>query len=80
MKKTTEKMAPPIRLKKKSSPDTKSFAEAVVGKEHGVFTEAIRVTVGEEETVERLRRLSYCLVGWWGGRTLPMQELKTIKR
>ena len=47
-------MAPPIRLKKKSSPDTKSFEEAVVGKEHGASTEAIKVTVGEEETAERL--------------------------
>ena len=64
MKKTTEKMEPLIILKKKSSPDTKSFAEAVVGKEHGAFTEAIRATMGEEETTTRLRRLSCCLVGW----------------
>ena len=80
VKKTTAKMAPPIKLKKKSSPYTKSFAEAILGKEHGASTEAIRVTVGEEKTTERLRRLSCCLVGWWGGGTLSMQELKSIKR
>ena len=80
VKKIAEKMVPLIRLKKKSSPEIISFAEAVMGKEHGVSIEAIRVTVGEEETAERLRKLSCCLVGWWGGGTLSMQELKIIKR
>ena len=79
-KKSTGKIVPSNRLKKKSSPITKSFAKAVVGKEHGASMEAIRVTMGEEETAERLRSLSCYLVGWWGEGTLPLQELKTIKR
>ena len=57
------KKAPPTKLKKKSSPETKSFAEAVVGTKHEVPSGVGRVSVGEEEVVERLRKLSCFLVG-----------------
>ena len=80
MENSLEKKAPPTRLKKKSSPEIKSFAEAVVGTKHEAPSGIVRVSVGEDEVTERLRRLSYCLVGWWGGGTLHMPDLKTIKR
>ena len=35
---------------------------------------------GEEEIAKRLRKLSCCLVGWWGGETSLMSDLKTIMR
>ena len=49
VKKITEKRAPPTMLKKKSSSETKSFAEAVVGTKHKASTDAVRVSVEEEE-------------------------------
>ena len=78
--KIIKKKVPPTRLKKKGSPETKSCAEVVVGTKHGGPTDAVRVSVGEEEIAGRLRKLSCCLVGWWGGGTSPMPDLKTIKR
>ena len=51
-----------------------------MGTKHGAPTDVVRVRVGEEETAKRLRKLSCCLVGWWGGGTSSMPDLKTIKR
>ena len=51
-----------------------------MGIKHGAPTDVVKVRVGEEEIAERLRKLSCCLVGWWGGGTSPMPDLKTIKR
>ena len=76
----TKRKAPSIRLKKKSSPETKFFTKAVVGTKHEVPSGAVKVSVGEEEIAERLKKLSCCLMGWWGGGTSPMPDLKTVKR
>ena len=57
----------------------KSFAEAVKGTGSGIIEEVIRVRVGKNETVERLGQLESCLVGWWGGGTSPIPDLKTLK-
>ena len=57
----------------------KSFAEAVKGTGSGVTEEVIRVRVGKNETVERLGQLESCLVGWWGGGTSSIPDLKTLK-
>ena len=35
--------------------------------------------VGKNETVERLGQLESCLVGWWGGGTAPIPDLKSLK-
>ena len=47
--KNHRKKAPPTILKKKSSLETKSFAEAVVGTKHGASTDTVTVNVGEEK-------------------------------
>ena len=57
----------------------KSFAEAVVGTGIGTTEEAVRVRVGKNETVERLGQLESCLVGWWGGGTSPIPDIKSLK-
>ena len=64
MKKIIEKKAPSTILKKKCSPETKSFVEVIVGTKHGAHTEVVRVSVGDEEITEKLRKLSCCFVGW----------------
>ena len=57
----------------------KSFAEAVVGTGIGTTEEVVRVRVGKNETVERLGQLESCLVGWWGGGTSPIPDIKSLK-
>ena len=57
----------------------KSFAKAVTGTGSGITEEVIRVRVGKNETVERLGQLESCLMGWWGGGTSPIPDLKTLK-
>ena len=57
----------------------KSFARVVAGTEFGVTEEMVRVRVGKNETVERLGQLESCLVGWWGGGTSPIPDLKSLK-
>ena len=57
----------------------KSFAKVVAGTGFGLTEERVRVTVGKNETMERLGQLESCLVGWWGGGTSPMPDLKSLK-
>ena len=69
-----------IKVPEKSLMDNpKSFAKTVAGTEIGITEEVIRVRVGKNETVERLGQLESCLVGWWGGGTSPIPDLKTLK-
>ena len=79
MKRSTEREPPPVTLKKKNHLESQSFVEAVIGSNLRVAEEIVRVRVGEEETIERLEKLSCCLVGWWGGGTSSMPNLKTLK-
>ena len=80
MEKITKKKGQLTLIKKKSFSDTKPFAEVVVGTKYRDSNNAVRVSVGEEEIKERLRKLTCCLVAWWGGGTLSMPDLKTLKR
>ena len=57
----------------------KSFARVVAGTEFGLTEEMVRVRVGKNETAERLGQLESCLVGWWGGGTSPIPDLKSLK-
>ena len=57
----------------------KSFAKAVAGTGFGITEDVVRVSVGKNETVERLGQLESCLVGWWGGGTSPIPDLKSLK-
>ena len=80
VKRSTEREPPPATLKKKNHPEPQSFAEAVISSNLRAAEEIARVRVKEEETRERLEKLSRCLVGWWGGGTSPMPYLKTLRR
>ena len=69
-----------IKVPEKRLMDTpKSFAKAVIGTGIGLTEEVVRVRVGKNETVERLGQLESCLVGWWGGGTSPISDLKFLK-
>ena len=57
----------------------KSFAKAVAGTRIGRTEEVVRVIVGKNETVERLGQLESCLVGWWGGGTSSIPDIKSLK-
>ena len=57
----------------------KSFARVVAGTGFGLTWEMVRVRVGKNETAERLGQLESCLVGWWGGGTSPIPDLKFLK-
>ena len=57
----------------------KSFAQAAAGTGIGTTVDVVRVRVGKNETVERLGQLESCLVGWWGGGTSPIPDLKFVK-
>ena len=69
-----------IKVPEKSIMETpKSFTKAVTGTGFGITEEVVRVRVEKNETVERLGQLESCLVGWWGGGTSPIPDLKTLK-
>ena len=69
-----------IKAPKKSIMDIpKSYAKAVTRTGLGITEEVVRVRVGKNETMERLGQLESCLVGWWGGGTSPIPDLKTLK-
>ena len=57
----------------------KSFAKVAVGTGFGLTEEVVRVRAGKNETVERLGQLESCFVGWWGGGTSPIPDLKSLK-
>ena len=57
----------------------KSFARVVAGTGFELTKEMVRVRVGKNETAERLGQLESCLVGWWGGGTSPIPDLKSLK-
>ena len=44
------------------------------------FDEVVRVRVGEEEIAERVKQLTCCLVGRWGGGTSLLPKVKSLKR
>ena len=56
-----------------------SFANVVARTGFGTSEEVVRVRVGKDEIVERLGQLDSCLVGWWGGNTSPIPDLKSLK-
>ena len=70
VKRSTERESPPVMLTKKNHPEPQSFAEAIFGSNLRDAKEIVKVGVGEEETKERLEKLSRCLAGWWGKRHL----------
>ena len=57
----------------------KSFAKAVAGTGIRTTEEVVRVSVRKNETMERLGQLESCLVGWWGGGTSPIPDIKALK-
>ena len=59
---------------------SKSFVQAVTGTGVGITEEVVRVSVGKAEIVERLGQLESCLVGWWGGGTSTIPDLKSLKQ
>ena len=69
------------KVLEKSILDTpKSFVQAVTGTGFGKSEEAVRVRVGKNEVEERLVQLESSLVGWWGGGTSPIPDLKSLKQ
>ena len=69
------------KVPEKSILDTnKSFVQAVTGTGLGKSEEAVRVRVGKNEVEERLVQLESSLVGWWGGGTSPIPDLKSLKQ
>ena len=52
----------------------------MIGTGAGITKEVVRVSVGKNETAERLGQLEPCLVGWWGGDTSPIPDLKSLKQ
>ena len=57
----------------------KSYANVVAGIEFETSEELVRVRVGKDEFEERLGQLDSCLVGWWGGGTSSIPDLKSLK-
>ena len=57
----------------------KSFANVVAGTGIRISEDVVRVRVGKDEIEERLGQLDSCLVGWWGGDTSSIPDLKSLK-
>ena len=57
----------------------KSFANVVAGTGFRISEDVVRVRVGKDEIEERLGQLDSCLMGWWGGGTSPLPDLKFLK-
>ena len=57
----------------------KSFVKVVARIEFRIFEDVVRVRVGKDEIEERLGQLASCLVGWLGGGTSSILDLKSLK-
>ena len=57
----------------------KSFANVVAGTRIRISEDVVRIRVGKDEIEERLGQLDSCLVGWWGGGTSSIPDLKSLK-
>ena len=79
-KRNIERKEATVPKKRKAPSVSNSFADVVADTEFRTSNDVIRVRVSKDEVEERLGHLASCLVGWWGGGTSPMLDLKTLRR
>ena len=68
-----------VQEKRMALATPKSFANVVARTEFRISENVVKVRVGKDEIEERLGQLDSCLVGWWGGGTSPIPNLKSLK-